>query len=283
MTILRFTRSHICVFSVVIPLFVLWSTLPAHQTKSIAGIYRVYGGSVNGFDVWIVDGKIVREAVDPEFLYGGNHERYPWVPAHEMWIDHAISCEEFHYTLQHELCERELMAGHGWTYDAAHDSALEVEQNIRLDDLRLTQEHECQLREVSPTDSYGAKEIRRLGDSLRLHEIYRLHVEKRDTIDIWIVDGSNIRRDIYPDFGLSGNDLAYHFIPASEIWLDAQVSCEEMEFNIRLELAERTLIAGGLLYDDAYEKALMSVRSQRIELSQKAANMPPIRLSGRER
>jgi hypothetical protein len=282
MIILRFARSHIRVLPVVIPLFVLWCPLPAQQTKSVPGVYRVYSGLAKGFEVWIVDGKIVREAVDPEFLYGGNHERYPWIPTNEIWIDNAISCEEFHYTLEHELCERELMALHGWSYDAAHDSALMVEQQLRLGDLRLKQEHEHTLYEVSTTDSYGTKEISRLGDSLRLHNIYRLYVGKRDTIDIWIVDGSNIRRDIYPDFGLSGNDLAYHFIPAGEIWLDAQVSCEEMEFSIRRESAERTLMAAGLLYDDAYEKALMFVRSLRNEFSKKAAKMPPIRLSGRK-
>jgi hypothetical protein len=237
----------------------LWSNLAAQPPKMIAGVYRVYSGTVNGFNIWIVDGKIVRESIIPEFLYGGNHERYPIVPSDEIWIDHAISCEEFNYTLKHELCERELMAVHGWTYDSAHDSALMVEQKLRFNDLRLKLKHEHNRSKVQPTDYYHEKEIQRLGDSIQLHSIYRTYVGKRDSIDIWIVDGSTIRRDIYPDFGLSGNDLAYHFIPDTEIWLDAQISCEEMEFSIRFELAERKMIADGMPYDDAYEKALMKI------------------------
>jgi hypothetical protein len=250
----------------------------AQGRSPLPNVYRVDCGTIGGFNVWIVDGKAIREVVIPEFLYGGNHERYQCVPADEIWIDHAISCEEYHYTLIHELCERELMAKHGWTYGAAHDSALMIEQHRRQDDYSMCAEHERQLRPVSPTDCDGAKECMRLGDSVHLHGVYRVRVGKRDSVDVWIVDGAAIRRDVFPDFGLSGNDRAYHFIPPGEIWLDAQISCEEMEFSIAAELAERTLMVRGMPYDDAYEKSLMGLRRQRIRASRKAAAMPTIRL-----
>jgi hypothetical protein len=250
----------------------------AEDMREGPNIYRVSAGTEQGFHVWIVDGKLIRDSVIPEFLYGGNHEVYPVVPANEIWIDHAISCEEFHYTLMHELCERGLMAKLGWKYGAAHDSALMVELTLRTEDLRRAQAHERGLRKTAPTDFYGIKEIGRLRDSLTLRNIYRVFVATEDSIDIWIVDGATIRRDIYPDFGLSGNDLAYHFIPAKEIWLDAQISCEEMEYAIRFELAERLMLAGGVQYDDAYQKALDFIRAQRIELSKKAQSMPSIRI-----
>jgi hypothetical protein len=220
------------ILSVAFFISIIWSNLVAQQAKSVTEVYRVYCGSVNGFEIWIIDGKIVRETVIPEFLYGGNHERYSCVPADEIW----------------------------------------------LDDFQLKLDHERQLDKVLPTDFYNNTEILRISDSVQLQNIYRVYVGKRDSIDIWIIDGSNIRRDIYPDFGLSGNDRAYHFIPAKEIWLDSQISCEEMEFSIRFELAERKLIIGGMTYDDAYEKALTFIRSQRIELSKKALKIPPIRL-----
>jgi hypothetical protein len=288
MSVLRSVRSPLRILSVVI---FLWSTLTAQQTAGFAGVdrndhidhidhlYRVYGGSAEGFNVWIVDGKMVREALIPEFLYGGNPQIYPAIPHNEIWIDHAISCEEYTYTLRHELCEQELMAAHGWTYGAAHDSALRVEERLRLEDRRLALEHERRLHRVAPTDFYLEKELPRLGDSTALHDIYRVYAGKRESMDIWIVDGAAIRRDLYPDFGLSGNDLAYHFIPHGEIWLDAQISCEEMEFSIWFELAERKLMAGGLPYDDAYEKALMQIHGRRIELSDHAAKMHAIPLT----
>jgi len=67
----------------------------------------------------------------PEYLqripYGGNEQRYLFNPKGEIWIDHAVSCEEFELTLAHELNERSLMAKFGWTYEKSHDSSLMVE------------------------------------------------------------------------------------------------------------------------------------------------------------
>ncbi|MGE5315655.1 MAG: hypothetical protein ACM3Q4_13260 [Acidobacteriota bacterium] len=239
------------------------------EAAPAAGIHRVFEGRVEGFNVWIVDGKNVRETLIPEFLYGGNALVYPAIPSNEIWIDHAISCEEFQYTLRHELRERQLILEHQWTYGAAHDSALMLEDALRRNDLRLAREHERLLPNVGSSDFYGVKELPALADSIRLDGCYRVYVGRRDSLEIWIVDGSAIRRDIYPDFGLSGNDLAYHFIPPKEIWLDSDISCEEMEFSIRFELAERALIAGGLAYDDAYQKALDSIRRERLDAARK--------------
>lgn len=93
---------------------------------------------------------------------------------------------------------------------------------------------------------------------------------------VWIVDGAAIRRDIYPDFGLSGNDRAYHFIPKGEIWIDGQISCEETDFSIATELIERTLMEEGISYDDAYEQALARVLDRRSSEANRAARRPRI-------
>lgn len=78
-----------------------------------------------------------------------------------------------------------------------------------------------------------------------------------------MVDGYLVRKSIYPDFGFSGNDLAYHFIPQQEIWIDGQVSCEETEYSISLEMMERKLMEEGKSYSDSYETAVALVRKQR--------------------
>jgi capsid protein len=119
------------------------------------------------------------------------------------------------------------------------------------------------LARVSPTDFGGVKEIAELPDSISLRNIYRVPLGKRGDISVWVVDGAAMRRDIYPDFGLSANDLACHFIPPNEIWIDGQISCEETEFSIATELYERELMAKGKSYDDAYEQAISAVRESR--------------------
>jgi hypothetical protein len=224
--------------------------------KMVDGVYRYYLGKKDNFDIWIVDGNQVRLKIFSSFLYGGNEQRYPFNPKGEIWIDNAISCEEFELTLAHELNERHLMAKFGWTYLAAHDSSLSLEQTIRRNNEEICRAHEASLKKVSVTDFENIKEIKSLPDSIRLQNIYRVPVGTRDGLSVWIVDGYMVRKNIYPDFGFSGNDLSYHFIPPKEIWIDGQVSCEETEYSITNEINERKFMAAGKSYDDAYSDAI---------------------------
>lgn len=241
-----------------------------------AAIYRVHAGSTEGQEIWIVDGATIRRDIYPAFLYGGNSERYIFVPVGEIWVDNAVAAEEFAYTVAHELSERMLMARTGASYASAHDSALAVERAMRRRDRQLAQQHERALPRVSPTDCDGIKGIAGLPDSLRLRNIYRVRTGVREGMTVWVVDGAAVRRDIYPDFGLSGNDRAYHFIPAGEIWIDGQISCEETEFSIATELIERRLMGEGISYDDAYEQALARVLDRRHREAHRSAQKPKI-------
>jgi hypothetical protein len=233
---------------------------PAHR---VTGIYRLHAGMREGFNIWIVDGAAVRREIFPEFLYGGNAQRYLFIPSKEIWIDNTIACEEYEYTVAHELLERSLMAKKGMSYDNAHNRALALEQQMRHTDDSLSRAHEKELPRVSPTDCNGVKEIASLPDSINLHGIYKVFLGDRDEMSVWIVDGAAVRRDIYPDFGLSDNDLACHFIPPNEIWIDGQISCEETEFSVATELFERSLMAKGISYDSAYERALTAIGESR--------------------
>jgi len=226
------------------------------DNRRVGGVYRYYMGKKDNLNIWIVDGNQVRLKIFSSFLYGGNEQRYPFNPKGEIWIDNAISCEEYNLTLAHELNERHLMAKFGWTYIAAHDSSLSVEQTIRHSNEEICRSHEAALKKVPVTDYDNIKEIKGIPDSVRLENIYRVPVDIRDGISIWIVDGYMIRKNIYPDFGFSGNDLAYHFIPPKEIWIDGQVSCEETEYSITSELMERKGLESGKSYDDAYSDAI---------------------------
>ena len=245
-------------------------------SRRVEGVYRVHMGMENGCDVWIVDGATVRRAIYPEFLYGGNGQRYRFIPLHEIWIDNAVAAEEYGYTLAHELHERELMARQGQSYNDAHSSALALERHMRRSDDSSARARETVLGRVSPTDCDGVKEIAELPDSISLHGIYRVPLGKRGAISIWVVDGAAVRSDINPDFGLSDNDLACHFIPSNEIWIDGQISCEETEFSIATELFERQLMAGGRSYDDAYEAAIARAVQLRKSDADSASRRPGI-------
>jgi hypothetical protein len=244
---------------VIITLLVLSCT----QKRKVDGVYRYYMGKKENYDIWIIDGNRVREKIYKEWLYGGNEQRYIFNPKGEVWIDNAISCEEYDLTVAHELNERHLMAKFGWTYEIAHDSSLMLEQVIRHQNKEICDSHETSLKKVSVLDPYNKKEIRNLPDSIKLQNIYRIPEGIRDGISIWVVDGYLIRKNIYPDFGFSGNDLVYHFIPSKEIWIDGQVSCEETEYSIALEMAERRLMSEGKSYSDAYEDAVQMVQNSR--------------------
>jgi hypothetical protein len=223
---------------------------------AVDNIYRYYIGEKEGFKVWIVDGAIIRKNIFNEFVYGGNDERYPFVPLNEIWIDNSISSEEFETTLAHEINERNLMAISGMTYFDAHDSSLALELVMRRNFMKESLEHESLLKKVPPIDFDSTQEIEDLPDMIKLKNIYRIPLRIVKGIKIWVVDGYAVRRDIYPDFGFSGNDRAYHFIPENEIWIDGSVSCEETEYSIALELKEREKMVHGMLYDSAYVEAV---------------------------
>jgi hypothetical protein len=248
--------------------------------RIVKEVYRVPCGIKDGEKVWVVDGAAVRREIFGEFLYGGNDQRYPFIPRDEIWIDNAISAEEFRYTLAHELNERNLMAAKGMSYSEAHDSSLELERKMRIDDLSQASDHEKRLPPVSPVDCDGIKEIKSLPDSIRLNGIYRQLLEINEGITVWVVDGAAIRREVYPDFGLSGNDLAYNFIPKNEIWIDGQISAEETGFSLISELSERESMKAGMTYDDAYTKALDKVRRERRKEFRAAHSCRPVLIPG---
>jgi hypothetical protein len=234
-------------------------------SQTVTGVYRYYMGIESGKEIWIVDGAIIRDKIYPEFLYGGNGQRYRFEPEQEIWIDNTISAAEYRYTLAHELNERNLMAQYGYTYFSAHDSSLRIERAMRAADKALCLAHEADLGKVSTYDCDSLKEIPELPDSIRLSDVYLQKFSEIGEISVWIVDGSHIRASLYPDFGLSGNDLAYYFIPKNEIWIDAQTSCQEIDLSIKSELTERKALSEGKGYDAAYMTALSAAKKIRRE------------------
>lgn len=224
-----------------------------------ANIYRVNLGKVDNYTIYVVDGPYIRKNIFGEFVYGGNPARYPFIPEGEIWIDNSISSTEYKYTLLHELNECGLMYRYNMNYYDAHDSSLALEVFLRNEDAAISEFHEKNLSYVYPIDFDSTKEIAGIPDSIKLSNIYIYKLQIFDTLSIWIVDGSCIRKNIYPDFAFSGNSKAYKFIPEGEIWIDGSVSCEEIKYSALLEKYEEMLISKGFEYDNAYTAALEEI------------------------
>ncbi len=256
-------------------------TMPAEgEPIQLQRVYLRKMGRQQDMQVWVVDGSRVRAHVFDEFLEGGNDQRYRFVPPGEAWVDGATSSEEYEYALEHELHERHLMQSKGLSYDRAHTSALMLELDLRRKMRRVCQQHELMQKPMPSVDVHGTQEIEDIGDKVELRDIYRYRLRVSKGLTIWIVDGSHIRRDIFPDFGFSGNDLSYQYIPANEIWIDSLVDCFELEYQITHQLAMRAAMARGSKEEDAYgvgsEAQLRQRRLDEQQSRRKEANTPPV-------
>jgi hypothetical protein len=95
-----------------------------------ARVRRQHVGALDGDAVFVVDGRGVRDRFDPNFTQGGHHWRYRFIPRREIWIDDAVAERELDATLAHEAHELALMRK-GARYEAAHESALALEREVR--------------------------------------------------------------------------------------------------------------------------------------------------------
>lgn len=239
----------------------------------VAGVYRVYMGKIDSLNIYIVDGETVRREIFPDFIFGGNEQRYPFVPHNEVWIDNSVSNREYAITLKHELNEMYLMRDFGMTYNQAHDSSLMLEVKLRTELNKEAQEHEKSLYEFSPIDTDSLKQIASLPDKIKLKDIY---LQKRETMNnkytVWIVDGDKIRKEIYPDFGYNGDWYDYFFIPENEIWIDGSISCEQYFYSILEEKNAIEMITAGEDYSTASKKIHGIVDSERLKMFDNFAN-----------
>jgi hypothetical protein len=87
-------------------------------------------GKLFGQLVYAIDGEHIRGTVDVDFVEGGNHARYAYVPAGEIWVEKTMSPLDVAATVLHELTELTLMA-RGMDYEEAHDHANVPERMFR--------------------------------------------------------------------------------------------------------------------------------------------------------
>jgi len=86
------------------------------------------------FLIRFVDGRIVRQWIDPWFVFGGHGLVYKYIPSGEIWLDAKQDPREIKYVLGHEIYEWWLMS-RGMRYDKAHTLATERERKLRVQEL----------------------------------------------------------------------------------------------------------------------------------------------------
>lgn len=89
--------------------------------------------NTEGIDICMVDGSIVRNYLDPEFIFGGHHFVYEYIPINEIWIEIKTDPQEVPYILEHERVERTHMQ-QGMSYDSAHEYATVADKILRRKD-----------------------------------------------------------------------------------------------------------------------------------------------------
>lgn len=90
---------------------------------------------VNNIKVVYVNGKIIRQHFDPQFIQGGHDLVYSYIPKDEIWVDVVNDSKELRYIMIHEKIEQNLMR-QGKNYDIAHEYALVAEKEARrLDEI----------------------------------------------------------------------------------------------------------------------------------------------------
>jgi hypothetical protein len=92
---------------------------------------------------------------------------------------------------------------------------------------------------------------------------YLKKLDEIGPITVWIVDGQSVRRAIDEEFTNFGQHYRFPFIPKSEFWIDREFGPGEQQFFIDHLLVEHRLMAAGMTYDRALEKADAVERRER--------------------
>lgn len=194
--------------------------------------------TISNFDVWIVDGKYIRENIDEEFTNIGQNYKFKFIPENEFWIDKETVPGEEKYFIDHLIIERRLMKK-GYNYNDAVEKADIIEKRER-----------------------NKSEIMKELKEKRIHKqevLNRIHIKLlkpySGKMKIWIVSGELVRDLFFIDFTEGGHDKVYPFIPEGEVWIDDDLNQKERKFVLLHELFERNLMIKGMKYDSAHKKA----------------------------
>lgn len=95
-------------------------------------ILKLSVGKIGDFNIFLVDGNIVKLKYEMDFVEAGNPFRYPkFIPKNEIWIDINLEPDDWIPNCLHEYIESILMRDRNLSYDKAHDIANIKEKKFR--------------------------------------------------------------------------------------------------------------------------------------------------------
>jgi HK97 family phage portal protein len=116
--------------------------VPGAAVDLLAGLTGKPMGTLNNHRVVAVDGDAVMQAYEAlseisgdesarEFSTAGNHAKYAWMPEGDYWVEEklTIPLKSCLHDLLHEAVEQTIMDTVGWSYDDAHEAALDYEMD----------------------------------------------------------------------------------------------------------------------------------------------------------
>ncbi len=98
----------------------------------------------------------------------------------------------------------------------------------------------------------------------RKHPPYVELLQKKRDLEVWIVDGTYVRKNIAEEFSNFGHHVTYKEIPQNELWIDVAHSPQEYKFYIHHMMVERGLTARGADYEKARKAANREERKLRL-------------------
>lgn len=99
------------------------------QLDKVERKFHDYGPE--GLKIFQVDGESIRNDVKADFIGGGHHLVYTFIPENEIWIEYGHSMDDQRKILAHELVEYMLMKHKSMRYIEAHNKANKLEAKLR--------------------------------------------------------------------------------------------------------------------------------------------------------
>ena len=193
------------------------------------------------YKVFVVNGEMVRNSSSAaeEFGGSGDHVFYPnVVPEDEIWVEDSVSKAERHVLVASELYFLRCKS-RGMSKDSAYDRMLAKEKDYR-DSVKFSKKN------PSATDKKAHPKVyvKRYG-----------HIPSED-IDVFLVNGNEVRNRYKVDWIEGGNPETYSFVPNHEMWIELGEHRDEMPYILLHEFVETMCMRyRKMKYDPAHKIA----------------------------
>jgi hypothetical protein len=180
-------------------------------------------------EIWQVDGKYIRDNVDVDFPNLGQPFAYPFIPKNEFWLDTEQDPDEQDFFIAHLFSEYDHMKD-GMSYETALHEANIVEMQLRL-------------KATNAPKKLDAKYL------------FKVNIGELP-ISVFVVNGRYVREHFHLCYTEGGNDKAYDWMPAQQIWYDSALIETEYPAILLHEFSERCFMdLDGDDYKQAHKKA----------------------------